>query len=188
MGRKPKNEFIEARLAFREESNFKKYDVKMPFLYALTLQINDPNYVKANTVYEYFIKSAPDLDGLIKEIENQQTLKLKVIKVEPAVRQFTDLCPRCHKRGVPKIEKKDTRDNRERSWRNKEKSEIKKERAPEYWLTYTHSKSKKCRISQYINTPDPAFKHNKINIEKYFFPHVIGNMKRNSLWYDDQTQ
>lgn len=188
MGRKPKNEFIEASLAFEEGSKIKKFDMKMPFLYAVTMQINDPDFTKVKIVQEYFVKSDSILNELIKEIEDQQHLKVRVIKTEPAVRQFIDLCPRCHKRGVPKIEKKDTRDNRERSWSNKEKSETRKERPPEYWFTYTHTKSKKCRICQYINTPDPTFKQNKISIEKYFFPQIIANMKKRSFWYDDQVQ
>ncbi|MGB6463917.1 MAG: hypothetical protein WBF38_06820 [Nitrosotalea sp.] len=187
MGRKPKNEFIEASLAFEEGSKIKKYDVKMPFLYALTVETNDPNNAKMQTAWEYFVKDDSNLDGLIKEIESQP-FKVKVIKIEPAVRPITDLCPRCHKRGVPKIEKKNTSDNRERSWRNKEKTSSQKKREPEFWLTYTHTRTKKCRICQYMNIPHPAYKRNKIEIEKYFFPQVIGEMKKGSFWYADQEQ
>ncbi|CUR51020.1 protein of unknown function [Nitrosotalea devaniterrae] len=185
MGRKPKNEFTEASLAFQEDTIIKKYNVKMPFLYALTVETNDPNIAKAQTTWEYFVKPVSNLDGVIKEIENNQSFKVKVIKVEPAVRELIDLCPRCHKRGVPKIEKKNTRDNRTRTWRNKEDTSTKKERPVEYWLTYTHSNHKKCRVCQYLNTPDPAYKKNGIAIEKYFFPYVIGNLKKGSFWYAD---
>ncbi len=159
----------------------------MPFLYSITVQINDPNFAKAKTTWEYSVKPNSNLGELIKEIENEQSLKVKVIKVEPAIRQLIDLCPKCHKRGVPKIEEKDTSDNRERSWRNKEKTSPQKKREPEFWLTYTHSKTKKCRICQYV-TPYPSYKHNKIDIEKYYFPHIIGNMKRGSIQYSDQEQ
>lgn len=173
---------------FKENSKIRRYDVKMPFLYAITVETNDPNIAKMQTTWEYFVKSDSNLDGLIKEIESQP-YKVKVIKVEPAVRQLTDLCPRCHKRGIPKIEKKDTRDNRERSWRNKEQDEeSKKERPPEFWLTYTHTKSKKCRICQYMNKPYPAYKRNKIDIDKYFFPHVLEHMKKGSIRFADQEQ
>ena len=185
MGRPPKNQFEEASLAFAEGVKIKKYDIKMPFLYALTVETNDPNNAKMQTTWEYFVKPISNLDGLIKEIENDESFKVKVIKVEPATRPLIDLCPRCHKHGVPKIEKKNTRDNRERTWRNKEDTSTKKERPTEYWLTYTHSKHKKCRIRQYVNTPNPAYKTNKISIEDYFFPMVIGNMKKGSFWYAD---
>ena len=158
----------------------------MPFLYAITVETNDPNNAKMQATWEYFVKHDSDLNGLIKAIESQS---YKVIKTEPAVRQLTDLCPRCHMRGVPKIEKKDTRDNRQRSWRNKEQDEeSKKERPPEFWLTYTHTKSKKCRICQYLNTPYPAYKQNYIDIEEYLFPFIMGNMKNGSIWYADQSQ
>jgi len=186
LGRKPKNTFIEASLAFEEVSKIKRYDVKMPFLYAITVETNDPNNAKMQTTQECFVKHDSDLDEVIEKTESQP-FKVKVIKVEPAVRPLIDLCPRCHKRGVPKIEKKNTSDNRERSWRNKEKTSQKK-REPEFWLTYTHTRTKKCRICQYTNTPYPAYKHNKIDIEKYFFPQIIGNMKKGSFWYSDQKQ
>jgi hypothetical protein len=185
LGRPPTNEFTEASLAFKEDTKIKKYSVKMPFLYSLTVETNDPNNTKMHTKWEYFVKPISKLDGLIKEIENNQSFKIKVIKVELAVRELIDLCPRCKKHGVPKIEKKNTLDNRERSWRNKENTSTKKERPIEYWLTYTHSKDKKCRICQYLNTPDPAYKKNSIAIEKYFFPMVIGHLKDGSLQYAD---
>lgn len=187
MGRKPKNEFIEASLAFKENSLIRKYDVKMPFLYALMVETNDPNNAKMQTTWEYYLKDESNLDALIKEVESQP-FKVKVIKVEPATRQITDLCPRCHNRGVPKIEKKNTLDNRERTWRNKENISTKKERPSEYWLVYTHSKNKKCRICQYVNTPYPTYKENNIEIKKYFFPWVIEHMKEDSLWYASQSQ
>ena len=165
---------------------FKLYDVKVPFIHSITVEIVNPNLAKAHTTWEYFAKSASDLEAITKEIENHP-FGLKVIKIEEATRQLTDLCPRCHNRGTPKIEKKDTRDNRERSWRNKEET-TRKERPPEFWLTYTHTKSKKCRIRQYVNTPYPAYKQNKIEIEKYFFPFVLEHMQNGSIRYADQSQ
>lgn len=170
---------------FKENSQIRRYDVEMPFLYSITVETNNPNIEKMQTTLEYFVKPDSNLDGLIKEIESQP-YKVKVIKIEPAIRQITDLCPRCKMRGVPKIEKKDTHDYRQRSWRNKEPDEAsKKERPPEFWLTYIHNKSKKCRIRQYLNTPYPAYKQNKIDIEPYFFPYVLEHMKKGSIWYAD---
>jgi hypothetical protein len=188
LGRRPKNKFEDATLVFQEGLKIKRYDVKMPFLYDVTVQINDPDYAKAHTRREYFVGENSNLDELVKEIESDQSFR--VIKVEPAVRQFIDLCPRCHKSGVPKIEKKNVSDNRERSWRNKdeEKAPLPKEREPEFWFTYTHSKMKKCRICQYENYPTPAYKHNTINIEQYFYPQVIGNMKRGFVKFSDQEE
>ncbi len=184
LGRNPINKFIEAILYFEEGGKVKTFDVKVPFCYAMTVETSDPNIAKARVTWEYFLKDGSKLDELIKEIESQP-FKVKVVRVEPVTRQLIDLCPRCHKHGVPKIEKKNTSDNRARSWRNKEETLEKKERPPEYWLTYTHSKRKKCRICQYINTPNPSYKKNTLDIERYFFPRVVGEMKRNSFWYAD---
>jgi hypothetical protein len=185
LGRRPKNKFIDANLASDEEIKIKRFDVKMPFLYALTVETDYPNNAKMQTTWEFFLKQDSELDELIKEVENQP-FKVKVIKTDQVFRQFTDLCPRCHNRGVPKIEKKDTRDNRERTWRNKENVKPKKGRDPEYWLTYTHTRTKKCRIVQYTNTPNPEYRQNQIEIQKYFFPLVLLNMDNKSLRYNDQ--
>jgi len=187
LGRKPKNKFIEASLAFKDDSKFKRYDVKMPFLYAITVETNDPNNTKMKTTWEFFVKPISKLDEKIKEIESNQSFKVKVIKVEPSVRQLIDLCPRCHKRGVPKIEEKDTSDSRFRSARHMETKPVSK-RPSEMWLTYTHTRAKKCRICQYLNLPDPAYKKNKIEIDKYFFPYVLHHLKKGSFWYSDQEQ
>ena len=177
LGRKPKNKFIEATLAFEEGSNIQVYDVQIPFVYKLTASPSDEN--RGYYEWEYIVKPPVDVTMLVNEIEKQG---YKVTKVEPAVRKLINLCPRCHGRGIPKIEKKDTSDNRERSWRNKEQDkESKKERPPEFWLTYIHTKSKKCRIRQYVNTPYPAFKQNKIDIAEYFFPRVLERMKKISV-------
>lgn len=158
----------------------------MPFLYDFTIEINDHCGVIPHR-QECFLKDESKLDELTRELEIQPNYKAKVITFEPAVRQLIDLCPRCHMRGVPKIEKKDTRDNRERSGRY-DTSITRRKRLPEYWLTYMHSKSKKCRICQYTITPGLAYKKNKINIEKYFFPQVIESLKNGSFWYADQSQ
>ncbi|MDE2589567.1 MAG: hypothetical protein KGL95_07875 [Patescibacteria group bacterium] len=187
MGRKPKNQFIEVSLAFKENSKILVYDIKMPFLYALTVETNDPNIAKMQTTWKYFVKDDSNLDTLVKKVESQP-FKVKVIKIEPVTMQITDICTRCHNRGVPKIEKKNICDNRERTWRNKENTSTKKERTAEYWLVYTHSKHKKCRICQYENIPNPKRKKNAIEIEKYFFPFVMEHMKNGSLWYADQSQ
>ena len=111
-------------------------------------------------------------------------LGYNVTKIEPQIVKFTDLCPQCERSGIPKVEKKDTTDNRARTWRNKEERPPTK-RPDEYWLIYTHkTKPTKCRIQQAVNTPYPAFKKNlrkDIDIRKYYFPQVIGLLKNKKL-------
>ncbi len=182
MGRKPKNKFIESCYAFEQGTEFRLYDVEIPLVYSLNVGIADPYFANAQTTMEYYFESPVDLNMLIRDVEDHG---YNLLEIKEATRKLTDLCPRCHRKGIPKIEKKNTSDNRERSWRNKENTSQKKERPAEYWLTYTHSKHEKCRICQYENKPYPAYKKNSIEIEKYFFPYVIGNMKRGTFWYAD---
>ena len=182
MGRKPKNKFEESYLAFDEKTTIKVFDIEVPFVYKFTVTTIDQTWY---TGWECHIKKPEDIPLVAKDVERQG---YKVTKIEPSVRKILDLCPKCHMRGIPKIEKKDAHDRRTRRPTHLgeiDKNKIQSERPEEYWLVYTHSKNKKCRICQYINTPDPAYKKNQIEIEKYFFPMVIGNMKRDSLWYAD---
>jgi len=123
------------------------------------------------------------LDAIKRHLENDP-FGYKIIKIEDSTRPLTDLCPRCHRRGTPKIEMKNTRDSRLRTYRNKDET-LRKERPPELWLTYTHTRSKKCRIRQYVNTPYPAYKKNKIDIERYFFPYVLELIKKGAMGYSE---
>jgi len=134
----------------------------------------NPLYGETTT---YVSKPISEKKLIRKEI---QKMGYKVTKIEPQIVQFTDLCPQCERRGIPKIEKKDTTDNRTRTWKNKARRDRTK-RPDEYWLTYDHKTyPKKCRIVQAVNKPFPAFKKNlrkDIDIRKYYFPQVIGLLK-----------
>src|SRR5207245_9565893 len=90
---------------------------------------------KTTTTSNNLAKSISDLKRISKQIENH-SFGYKIIKIEDGTRQLTDLCPRCHTRGTPKIERKSTRDNRQRLWRNKAEAP-RTERPTELWLTYT---------------------------------------------------
>ncbi len=188
MGRLPKNKFTEVVLAFDQGTKIKVFDIKIPFVYKFTVT---PINQAGHTEWEYHVKHPDDISLVAQEIEKQG---YKVTKIELSVRKMTDLCPKCHKRGIPKIEIKDANDRRARRPTHLgeiEKNKIQSERLDEYWLTYGHkitdgkTKHKKCRIRQYVNTPDPAYKPNKIPIENYFFPMIIGNMKKGTLQYAD---
>ena len=182
MGRKPKNRFTESLLVFHEGIKIKVFDMEIPFVYKFTVTpINQTGYEE----WERHVERSENLPLLKAEIEKQG---YSVTKIEPSVRKLTDLCPKCYMRGTPKIEKKNTSDNRERTWRNKEETSTKTKRPIEYWLTYTHSRHKKCRIRQYTNKPYPAYKKNDIKIEKYFFPYILDGMKKGSIKYADQPQ
>jgi hypothetical protein len=186
VGRKPKNEFIESSYAFERGTEFRLFSVKVPFIHTITLETTNPNIVKTGTTREYYAVTEQDLAAIRKEVENDP-FGFRIVKIEESTRKLIDFCPRCDQRGTPKIEKKDTRDNRERTWRNKDET-TRTERPVEFWLTYTHTRSKKCRICQYVNTPYPSYKQNNLDIENYFFPQVLEFIKKGSVYPIDEEQ
>jgi len=116
-------------------------------------------------------------EKVIKELRKRG---YKGIKIEPATVKFTDLCPQCNRPGIPKIERKDTKDNRLWTLKNKERSDEPKRRPNEYWLTYDHkTKPKKCRVQQLVYATRPQFKKNtrkNIDIKKSLFPYAWESM------------
>lgn len=186
MGRKPKSSFIEGTIAYKKGTEHKVFDVKLPFSVKVTYKMQISADLDGNPLYgetTTYVRKPISAKKLIrKEI---QKMGYKVVKIESQIVQFTDLCPQCDRSGIPKIEKKDTTDNRIRNWPYKEEK-LRTKRPDEYWLVYTHrDKPKKCRIIQAVNKPYPSFKKNlrkDINIRKYYFPYVVGllkNKKRN---------
>ena len=185
MGRKPKSSFIEGTIAYKKGTEHKVFNVKLPFSVKVTYKTQVSADLDGNPLYAetttYVSKPISEKKMIRKEI---QKMGYKVIKIEPQIVQFTDLCPQCDRSGIPKIEKKDTTDNRIRNWTYKEEK-LRTKRPDEHWLTYTHrTKPKKCRIIRAVNTPYPAFKKNlrkNIDIRKYYFPQVIGLLKNKKL-------
>jgi len=182
VGRKPKSSFIEGTIAYKKGTEHKVFDVKLPFSVKVTYKTQVSADLDGNPLYAetttYVSKPISEKKMIRKEI---QKMGYKVKKIEPQIVQFTDLCPQCQRSGNPKIEKKDTADNRIRNWTYKEKRPPTK-RPDEYWLIYTHKTNPtKCRIQQAVNIPYPAFKKNlrkNIDIRKYYFPYVIGLLKK----------
>ncbi len=185
MGRKPKSSFVEGTIAYKKGTEHKVFDVKLPFSVKVTYKVQVSADLDGNPLYAetttHVSKPISEKKMIRKEI---QKMGYKVIKIEPQIAQFTNLCPQCERSGIPKVERKDTTDKRRRVWRNKEKKSRTK-RPDEYWLVYAHrDKPKKCRIIQAVNKPYPAFKKNlrkDIDIRKYYFPYVIGLLKNKKL-------
>ena len=184
MGRKPKNSFIEGTIAFKKGTEHKVYDVKLPSSVMVTYKIPISAKLDGSPIYGestmFVYKPISEKKMIQKEIEKQG---MKVIKIEPQIVKLTDLCPQCGRRGIPKIERKDTTDNRTRTWKNKEEKSRTK-RSDEFWLSYDHKTfPKKCRIVQAGNYPQPGFKKNErknIDMRKYYFPWVTKILKNQS--------
>ena len=183
VGRKPKNQYLEAEIADCPNSVFRLFEVEFPFTVQVEYEVkiggneNNPHWA---TTSEIIYLPISEKDQIIEQCQKHG---FKVVNIKPWTVKIPDICPNCNNKGVPKIEIKNTTDQRTRNWKYKEKpSESLPKRPNEYWLVFFHSPSrKKCRIQQCISTPHPAFKKNlrkQIEIEKYFFPRCLQWMKR----------
>ena len=181
MGRKPKNLYSVHNIANIQDSQFKLFEVKLPFAvevtYEVVLNSDQKNPITGRTS-EIIYKPISDVNDIFLILKK---LGYKLRDIEPWTVKLTDICPDCQKNGVPRVEVKNTIDKRHRTWKYEEPHEL-PTRDNEYWLVYYHKSSRsKCRIQQCIATPHPAFKNNlrkQIDIEKYFFPRCLGWMKR----------
>jgi hypothetical protein len=111
----------------------------------------------------------------------QKMLKEKIVSVKPLIKVI-ERCPKCKRKGIPKIEEKDVSDNRFRSWRNKEEHP-RVNRTDEYWVTYDHkTKPMKCRVLRFVSLLESReVKFNKkqgIIMEEFIFPYCVGFLKR----------
>lgn len=158
MGRHPTNKFAQVLIGGTNKI-FKKFTVKLPFPvtveYRSLSQKRNKNY---GTVIQLIRRPYSEKEQIIKDFKNSGYC---VVKVHQLSTYLTELCPQCDKKGIPKIEKKDTADNRLRTWRNKKSTKLAK-RPDEYWLTYYHNtEHRKCRIKQYQGREFNTFKPNK---------------------------
>ena len=183
MARRPKNKFQESTIAFKKGTEFKLYEVSSPFATKVTYKMKISAHKDGSPIY-----------GTTSEIVNIPFSKKKEIvkkikqlgyidvKTEPASLPLTDLCPKCKRKGTPKIEKKNNKDYRVKS--HSYRARERKERSPyTYWLSYQHkTKPFKHWIKQIDTTPFPRFKANTktddIEIWRYYFPPVMEILKK----------
>jgi len=181
MGRKTVNKFEEATIAFKKGTEFRLFDVKLPNSVTVTYRVQIGAKKDGSLIYG---TTTTDVNLPVSEkkkiINDFKNAGYKVLKVEPQTVKWTDLCPNCSRRGIPKIERVDTKDRRVRNWKYREEKPIPK-RPDEHWLTYDHKdKPKKCRIQQFIYVPYPSYKKNtrkQFDIQKYFFPNVLEKLQ-----------
>ena len=182
MARKTKNKFEESTLAFEKNTEFRIFDIELPFSVNITFQpILDGHLCPGITSQDVYLP-------ISEKAEIEQKLKKlghKVIEIKPSIARVIDQCQRCKRKGIPKIERKDTSDKRERTWRNKDEQPRVK-RPDEYWFTYDHkTKPLKCRIMRFVSPfRSPEVKLNKkkeIKLDEFIFPYAIGYLKRKSM-------
>ncbi len=155
MGRLRKNKFEEATIAYEKGTEFEQNHVKIPFFVNVTYKV--PILEEKNGKKHYGIttnllkKDISEKDAIIKAFQKEGK---KVINIEEFTIPFSDLCPNCNRKGVPKVERKSNKiDYHARvrdTFTEPLKHTVKTNRPDEYWLTFDHEKKpKKCRIAQW---------------------------------------
>lgn len=169
MGRKPSNTFEDTSLALQQGTEFRMFDVKLPFSCKVTFETTDPKIVKMQSEEVVYIP-ATEKDRISKLFELKG---YRVLKIEPLTMRVPEICPSCIKRGVPKIEKKNAKDERIRNW--KYRDEVPQKFKPEeYWLVFVHNSKSKCRISKFNPLPYPTWKRKSesdIPYAKFLYPY-----------------
>ena len=168
MGRKPSNSFQEQTIEFKKGTEYRLFDVKLPCISKVTFETTDPKIVKLQG--EEILTVPPSEELRISKLFESKGLH--VLKIEPLTMQVPEFCPSCQRRGVPKIETKNAKDERNRNWKFRE--EVSRTyRPPEYWLVFVHNSRKKCRISRFLPLPYPSWriqKNSNFPYTKFMFP------------------
>jgi len=118
---------------------------------------------------EIFLKK----DEIIKALQKDGSKE--VLNVEEFTIRFSDLCPTCNRKGIPKVEREPNKIDYH--YRVKTKThKTPTNRPDEYWLTYDHKTyPKKCKITQWDKNHFLFKKKGKAYTEllKYMMPYYI---------------
>ena len=180
LGRKPSNIFQEATIAFKKDTKFRLFDVKLPNSVTVTYRVQVSAKKDGTPIFGTSTTNVNlPMSEKKKIIELFKDKGYKVIKIEPQTMQVPEICPTCKKKGVPKIEKKNANDIRYRIQRNFNQKKGKK-RLDEYWLVFVHNSRSKCRVSRFMPLPYPSWKtqkDSKFPYTKFMFPYNFGWVK-----------
>ena len=174
MGRNRKNKFEESSIGFEWETEFDLNHVKVPFLVNVTYKVpitEDKKFYGTTTV---LVKS--DISEKNEIIEKfQKDSDKEVLNIEPFTIPFSDLCPECDRKGIPKVEPKNNKfDYHYKVGTRFSKTEVNKPN--EYWLCYDHkTKPYKCRVAKWDKNRIVFTKHGKIynKLRKYIFHEYV---------------
>lgn len=185
MGRHTKNDSEESSIAWIKNSEFKLFKVKTPFFSKVTFKIVvgiDKKGKEYHATSDEIVKhSISEKNKIIKEFRDKG---MEVINIEENAIKFPDICEKCHRKGIPKIEKKSNKyDYHSRvlhTFTEDSKHKIEVNRPDEHWLTYDHNKKpKKCRIAKFDKNHFLFKNPNRLNeLHKHFFPYCIKWMKK----------
>jgi len=183
MGRHRKNKSEEFFIANNYEVKHNLSHVEIPFFLKVIYKVKISEDNNRKPIYGTTDQIVRYLDYTKDEITKKfQEKGIKVINFESVTIPFPDLCPQCHRTGIPKIEKKSNKIDYHYNV-TQDSHKIVVNRPDEYWLTYDHKingKLKKCKIAKFDKN-HMLFKHSpsKINeIHKHFFPYCAEWMKK----------
>jgi len=182
MGRFRKNKFEKSLIRFETGTEFELNQVKIPFWVNVTYKVpisEDKNRKKLyGTTTVLIKKDISEKDEITKAFQKED---YKVINIEERTIPFSDLCPNCNRKGIPKIEIKSNKYDyhpRAVSPYFREPGTVKTEvnRPYEHWLCYDHeTKPKKCRVAKWDKNHLIFTKNGKIytKLRKYIFPKYV---------------
>jgi len=178
-----KDKFEETSYAFRKGTEHELVHVSTPSFAKVTYkqkigEYNDgkPIYGTTDQIVRYLHYTKEEIKKLFQE------KGMEIIKFEKATIPLPNICEKCHRKGIPRIEKKSNKiDYHERAGRG---HRFETNRPDDYWLIYNHTtKPLKCRIAQYDENHF-LFKNskNRINeLHKHFFPFYLEKMAKESV-------
>ena len=176
MGRNRKNKFDDSSIRFEAGTEFELNHVKVPFWVNVAYQVKIGKYNDRKSIYGTNIvmikRHISEKDEIIKEFQKKD---YKEINVEECAIKFSNLCPDCNRKGIPKVER--TSRKKEYHYSVKRDSHVTEVNRPdEYWLCYDHeTKPKKCRIAQWDKNHFLFKKNGKVytKLRKYLFPKYV---------------
>ena len=181
MGRNRKNESEESSIGSKPGTEFEVNQVKMPFWVNVTYQDKisedndgEPIYGTAEVLVK---KDISEKELIIKDFEKEG---YKEISVKEFTVPFADLCPKCDRKGIPKIERKSNKFDyhaRELAPLTEDsKHKTPTNRPDEFWLCYDHKeKPTKCRVTKFDKNHLTFTNKGKVNhdIQKYILPYYV---------------
>jgi len=179
MARPRKDKFEVTSIGFEKGTEHELVHVSTPFFLKVTFKTKIGEYNNGKPIYgtsDQIIKySHYTKDEITKEFREKG---MEIIKFEDATISLPNICEKCHRKGIPRIE----RESRKIDYHyrvNTDTHETQTNRQDEYWLIYDHRPQQKCRIAQFDKNHF-LFKNskNRINeLHKHFFPFYLEWMK-----------
>jgi len=190
MGRNRKNKFEETSIRFEAGTEFEVNHVKVPFWVNVTYKVKIGKYNDGKSIYgttTVMIKRhISEKDEIIKEFQKKD---YKEINVEECAIEFSNFCPNCQRKGVPKVERKSNKFDyhaREIDPLTEEpKHKVPTNRRDEYWLCYDHKiKPKKCRVAKWDKNHFMFLKDSWPYREllKYRMPYYVEWQEHGTVW------